>query len=118
MKIILVILMAIAIVSCEENVSKDEYIRLYDQYENEYQNVISLRTKCKQLETEIDDLQNRQVDLKKDVNRLSNKINDAIKSAENCEEYFDELEDEEVVYDSFLAVDLIMEVKNSVDACW
>lgn len=115
---LLVILVAIAFVSCEKKISKDNYDYLYRQYEEKCQNIRILTTDCEQLEKNIDLLHQKQEQLEEDVNRLDDKIEEAINSAEECEDYFRDMHrNNGEGYQYLWGETLILKIEDCIDEC-
>lgn len=111
---ILLISLFVSCVSCDKMISKTEYDSLCNQYDQKYNEIQSINSECQVLDAKIKELQSKIEDLESKEERLNIKINNAIESSDVCQEYFNEVHYDRVVYNYDTGRRMIEDVRDNV----
>jgi chromosome segregation ATPase len=116
-QLVIILLISIAFVSCEEKISKTEYDCLYDQYVQKCDAIAYLQSECDNIERSIIALRNDISSKRDEITMLNVRINCAQERAKECAEYFEKVYDKEEEFDYNYSKTLIEVLQESIDAC-
>ena len=116
-RLFLIMLTLCVVVSCEKKISLVEYEHLNAKYKELHLYVYNLENHCDDLKTKIEELKSEKREREYKVERIEDKFEDAIKVAEQCEEYFDDVNDGNKAFEYDTAVRMIEQVLSVCREC-